>query len=44
MALTKRRIEKLTKVGLHADERTLYLKVSKGGGVRDFAQCPDVEG
>ena len=31
MALTKRRIEKLTKVGLHADERTLYLKVSKGG-------------
>ncbi|MCY3727439.1 MAG: tyrosine-type recombinase/integrase [Nitrospira sp.] len=31
MALTKRRIEKSTKVGLYADERTLYLKVSKGG-------------
>jgi len=31
MALTNRRIEKSTTVGLYADERTLDLKVSKGG-------------
>ena len=29
--LTKRKIEKLSEPGLHADERTLYLKVAAGG-------------
>lgn len=41
--LTKKKIEKLTEPGLYGDERTLYLKVAKGGS-KSWVQRIVIEG